>query len=179
MHGISYRKKYTAMCTGVISEKKDGMGFWNGTASHRKGAEDMEQVNLKLRSILETEDDRSETELMTTGTMDQKDGVWEISYLDSDATGFEGATTTIHADGTRAVSIVRTGTASSNLMIETGKKHYCLYGTPFGDLTVGIYTHKIENNLSEDGGSLYLKYTIDVNSAYMSDNEIYLDVAKL
>lgn len=139
----------------------------------------MEQINLKLRSVLDSEDDHSETELMTEGTMENDGGVWKITYEDSDATGFEGATTTITADGDSLVSIVRTGTANSNLVIEAGKKHFCLYGTPFGDLTVGIYTHKIENSLSENGGKLYLKYTLDVNSAYMSDNEIYLDITKL
>lgn len=139
----------------------------------------MEKISLKLRSVLETEDDRSETELMTEGTLEEQNGVWKITYEDSDATGFEGATTTITADGSQLVSIVRTGTANSNLVIETGKKHYCLYGTPFGDITVGIFTHKIENSLSENGGSLYLKYTIDVNSAYMSDNEIYLDIIRI
>ncbi|MGN0592116.1 MAG: DUF1934 domain-containing protein [Ruminococcus sp.] len=138
----------------------------------------MEQICLKLRSVLETEDDRSETELMTDGTFEREASMWKITYEDSDATGFEGAVTTILADGNRLVSIMRSGTANSSLVIETGKKHYCLYGTPFGDITVGIFTHKIENSLSEEGGSLYLKYTIDVNSAYMSDNEIYLDVIR-
>lgn len=135
-----------------------------------------QHIQLKLRSVLEAEGERSETELLTDGTMEQVNGKFIVSYEDSDATGFEGATTTITAEGSSIVSIVRTGTANSNLVIETGKKHYCLYGTPYGDITVGIFTHKIENSLSENGGSLYLKYTIDVNSAYMSDNEIYLDI---
>ncbi len=136
----------------------------------------MNKINLTLRSVLISEDDHSETELMTEGTMECSGNVWKISYNDSDATGFEGAVTTITAEGENMVSIVRSGTANSNLVIETGKKHFCLYGTPFGDLTVGIFTHKIKNELTDDGGKLYLKYTLDVNSTYMSDNEIYLDV---
>ncbi len=136
----------------------------------------MEKINLTLRSVLTSVDDHSETELMTEGTMEYDGNVWKISYNDSDATGFEGAVTTITAEGENMVSIARTGTANSNLVIETGKKHFCLYGTPFGDMTVGIFTHKIKNELTDDGGKLYLKYTLDVNSAYMSDNEIYLDV---
>ncbi|MGN0583924.1 MAG: DUF1934 domain-containing protein [Ruminococcus sp.] len=135
-----------------------------------------QHIQLNLRSVLEAEGERSETELLTDGTMEQSDGKFIVSYEDSDATGFEGATTTITAEDSSIVSIVRTGTANSNLVIETGKKHYCLYSTPYGDITVGIFTHKIKNSLSEKGGSLYLKYTIDVNSAYMSDNEIYLDI---
>ncbi|MGN0630280.1 MAG: DUF1934 domain-containing protein [Ruminococcus sp.] len=134
-----------------------------------------QQIQLKLRSVLFADGERTETELLTDGTMEQADGKVILSYEDSDATGFEGATTTITAENDSFVSITRTGTANSNLVIETGKKHHCLYGTPYGDITVGVFTHKIENDLSENGGSLYLKYTIDVNSAYMSDNEIYID----
>lgn len=134
-----------------------------------------QQIQLKLRSVLYADEERTETELLTEGTMEQADGKFILSYEDSDVTGFEGATTTITAENDSVVSIVRTGTANSNLVIETGKKHHCLYGTPYGDITVGVFTHKIENDLSENGGKLYLKYTIDVNSAYMSDNEIYIE----
>lgn len=155
-------RMYTEMYSEVISDRKE----------HEKMKQ---RIQLKLRSVLFADGERSETELLTDGTMEQKDGKFILSYEDSDATGFEGATTTIIAEGESIVSIVRTGTANSNLVIESGKKHHCLYGTPYGDITVGVFTHKIKNDLSENGGSLYLKYTIDVNSAYMSDNEIYLD----
>ena len=47
---------------------------------------------------------------------------------------------------------------------------------PFGDMTLGIYTNKIEDNLSPQGGRLYLRYTLDVNASFLSDNEIYLEV---
>ena len=79
-----------------------------------------QHIQLKLRSVLEAEGERSETELLTDGTMEQVDGKFIVSYEDSDATGFEGATTTITAEGSSIVSIVRTGTANSNLVIETG-----------------------------------------------------------
>lgn len=152
------------------------MAMYSEAISDRKERKMNEHIQLKLRSAIEADGERSETELLTDGTMEIKGGIPTITYEDSDATGFEGAITTITADGNDLVSIVRSGSANSNLVIETGKKHYCLYGTPYGSITVGIFTHKIENSLSENGGSLYLKYTIDVNSAYMSDNEIYLDV---
>jgi len=135
-----------------------------------------QKVQLKMRTVLEYDGERSETELLTYCTIEKNGSSFVISYEESDATGFDGATTTITAEGEKIVSIQRRGTANANLVIETGKKHHCLYGTPYGGLTVGIFTHKISNTLFEGGGSLYLKYTIDVNTSYISDNEIYLDV---
>ena len=68
-----------------------------------------------------------------------------------------------------------TGTANSVLTLETGRKHFCQYETPFGGMQIGVYTHTIENTLSEDG-KLYLKYTLDLNSSYLSDNEIIMTI---
>lgn len=45
-------------------------------------------------------------------------------------------------------------------------------------MDIGIYTHSIKNNLMDDGGDLYLKYTIDINASYMSDNEIIMNIKK-
>ena len=124
------------------------------------------KVEIILRSVQRNEEEENETELRTEGVYENDGKTWSVSYEESEITGTEG----------RCVSIVRRGSANSNLMIETGKKHYCLYGTPFGDMTLGIYTNKIEDNLSPQGGRLYLRYTLDVNASFLSDNEIYLEV---
>lgn len=121
---------------------------------------------------------KNETELRTEGTYEQNGTTWCVSYEESEVTGFEGSTTEITGTDGHCVSIVRTGAANSNLMIETGKKHYCIYGTPFGDITVGVFTHKIEDHLTADGGQLYLRYTLDANASFLSENEIYLQILK-
>ena len=135
-----------------------------------------EKVEIILRSVQRNEEEENETELRTEGVYEHDGKNWSVSYEESEATGFEDSTTEITGTDGRCVSIVRRGSANSNLMIETGKKHYCLYGTPFGDMTLGIYTNKIEDNLSPQGGQLYLRYTLDVNASFLSDNEIYLEV---
>ena len=61
-------------------------------------------------------------------------------------------------------------------IVEKGKKHHCHYVTPYGEMMVGIYTHEIKNELNEHGGKLYMKYTVDINSSYISDNEIYMEI---
>ena len=45
-------------------------------------------------------------------------------------------------------------------------------GTPFGDFTMGINTYDIQNTLSEVGGRLWFKYSIDINSDFVSENEM-------
>lgn len=137
-----------------------------------------EKVEIVLRSVQRNEEEENETELRTEGTYEQNGTTWCVSYEESEVTGFEGSTTEITGTDGHCVSIVRTGAANSNLMIETGKKHYCIYGTPFGDITVGVFTHKIEDHLTADGGQLYLRYTLDANASFLSENEIYLQILK-
>ncbi len=64
----------------------------------------------------------------------------------------------------------------TELMMESQKKHHCFYGTEYGDLMLGIYTKQIVNRMTDDGGQLYLKYTLDVNSALLTENEVYMEV---
>jgi len=131
------------------------------------------KVLISLTSIQYQDDDTNKTELLTKAEFVRENGYDIISYEDTSATGFEGSVTTIKVDGCRNASITRQGTANSVLSLEIGRKHFCQYGTPYGCLQIGVYTHAIENTLAK-GGRLYLKYTLDLNSSFLSDNEIIM-----
>ena len=124
---------------------------------------------IQMKSIQSIYDEKTETELITQGKFSKKNNSYHISYEDSEATGFKGSVTEI---------LVTENSTSSDLIIEPGKKHHCHYETPYGSMDIGIYTHSIKNNLMDDGGDLYLKYTIDINASYMSDNEIIMNIKK-
>ncbi|MBR4626489.1 MAG: DUF1934 domain-containing protein [Ruminococcus sp.] len=132
-------------------------------------------VMISLTSIQWQDGEKSETELVTKAYYSRADGIDTVSYEDTSATGFEGSVTTIKADGSKSACIVRAGSANSVLSLEVGRKHFCQYGTPYGSLQIGVYTHSIENTIDSDG-KLYMKYTLDLNSAYLSDNEIIMTV---
>ncbi len=132
-------------------------------------------ITISLTSIQWQDDEKSETELLTKAKLTHENGWDIISYEDTSATGFEGSVTTIKIDCGKSASIIREGTANSVLSLETGRKHYCQYGTPYGSLQIGVFTHQIKNSIEKDG-RIYLKYTIDVNSSYLSDNEIIMTV---
>ena len=132
-------------------------------------------VMISLTSVQWQDDEKNETELLTHASLSKAGSQDVISYEDTSATGFEGSVTTITVDGSSSASIIRQGTANSVLSLEIGRKHYCQYGTPFGDMRIGVYTHAIDNTIEKDG-RLYLKYTLDLNSSYLSDNEIIMNI---
>lgn len=105
-----------------------------------------------------------------------EDGQYRISYEETEATGFAGNTTTLTVENNQRATMLRTGRVHSNLIIEKGRKHLCHYDTGYGALTIGVFADKIENNLNEHGGSLRLRYKLDVNSNALSVNELNITV---
>lgn len=126
-------------------------------------------------SIQVQDDERTESELFTNAEINCTRNYSTITYEDTETTGFEGSVTSIKVTGNKEAAVIRTGTSNSFLTLEIGKKHYCQYGTPFGMFQIGVYTHTIENTLSENG-RLYLKYTLDLNASKLSDNEIIITI---
>ena len=132
------------------------------------------EVLINLTSIQTVDKESTKTELITSGMLESISGGYVITYDESEATGYEGSKTILTCRDDDWASVDRVGKANSSLILEKGIKHHCHYGTPFGDFTVGIYAHSIVNEMTESGGNLYLKYTVDINSSYISDNEILI-----
>lgn len=133
-------------------------------------------VMITLKSIQSAGNDKEEMELITEGKYRKTSDGFVISYDESEATGYEGSKTILTTIGESQVTMQRKGTVVSNLVIEKDKKHHCHYGTPYGDFMMGITANDIKSNLDSSGGELYFKYVIDINSSYISDQEIFINV---
>ncbi|MCL2633625.1 MAG: DUF1934 domain-containing protein [Oscillospiraceae bacterium] len=140
-------------------------------------------VAINIKSVQTAENERDTTELFTRGRLSlgrgRSRGNYTLSYIESEATGFNGSEVSLAVTGDDMVVMQRSGVSPTNLIIEKGKKHHCHYGTPFGDFVVGITAGDIKCNINDDGGDLYLKYTIDINSSLMSENEMYIDFKEM
>ena len=62
------------------------------------------------------------------------------------------------------------------MTVQLGEKHHCVYGTLFGNFEVGVAAKKINVKLDDNGGTLYFSYVVDVNSSYIGDFEISVEV---
>ncbi|MEG1028133.1 MAG: DUF1934 domain-containing protein, partial [Oscillospiraceae bacterium] len=77
------------------------------------------------------------------------------------------------------LTLIRAGEIRSHLIIELGQRNVGHYGVPGGDVMVGVYTKDYLNTLNDDGGDLYFKYSMDINSSLISDNEVFINVHQL
>ena len=132
-------------------------------------------VSIKLISRQSDGENNEETELFSQGEYEKIDGGYKISYDETEATGFEGSTTSLTVTNNKVV-MDRYGKVSSNLIVELGTKHHCVYGTPYGDFMIGVNATSIVSNLDDNGGKLDFHYVIDINSSYLGDFDISVEV---
>ncbi len=85
-------------------------------------------------------------------------------------------TSILKIDGGSRLTLMRRGGDTTRLILESGKRHLCQYDTGYGSLMIGIFTNRFESELNDAGGSLNVSYTLDINSALSSLNELFITV---
>ncbi len=135
----------------------------------------MNNADITLISRAKSQDDCDETEFFTVCDYIVTEKGYVITYSENADIGYEACRITMTIEG-GYITIERTAPAPSLLTVEKGKKHHCVYGTPYGDFMMGINAFEVKNDLTPEGGKLYLKYSIDINSDFVSENEIDLTV---
>ena len=133
-------------------------------------------VLISIKGVYNSEEDRDVIELFTTGQYFKRKGCYYISYEETEATGFEGSTTTLKVEDEKMVTLERSGAVSSQLIVERGVRHQCHYDVGYGDLLVGVLGSQIKSSLTDAGGNLAIKYSLDFNTMYASENEMYINI---
>lgn len=135
----------------------------------------MKKVLLKIKGIQTVGDGESETvEVFTEGSMDISDRRILLVYDEGRELG--GGKTEFKIVGEKTATLKRTGDLLSRLIIQNGKRHLCHYVTSQGEFMVGVFGESIKNTLTEDGGEVCLRYTIDVNMGLISKNQVEISV---
>ena len=121
-------------------------------------------------------DDQTDTiELTTDGTLEKTTDGWKICYEESEATGMVGTATTVHiTDG--KITLERTGTNASFLVLEKHRRHHSNYNTPYGAIDLGTYATELRHNLSPNGGELFFAYTLGFNGSVNSEHTVHITI---
>lgn len=134
------------------------------------------EVTLEIVGIQHTDGEEERTELFTVGQLAHRNGHWLLSYAESEATGLPGSRTLLRLESEGCVTMVRTGSTQTRLVIEAGSHHQCLYGTPYGQLSLGIRGHSVAHTLGDEGGSIRLHYAIDMDGDPVSENHLQINI---
>ena len=130
--------------------------------------EEIEEVSQSFEEILKnvTGEMPEPTEMLMEGKLLTSTHRVELVYAESELTGMQGSLTAIGFDRANPdlVSMIRTGPVRTALTFEEGKRHVCLYNTPFSEFEVCVRTIKVNNRLLEEN-KLELEYLIEIHGA--------------
>ncbi len=125
----------------------------------------------------QTMDGQSETiEMDVVGALSQTEDGFLLTYTEYDEDA-NRCDTAVRVTGEDTVSVTRHGNFSSEMLFEAGRRGSFVYGTPYGTLTMGLYTKSVENALHADGGRLRFSYSTDFQSQAPIDNRMTLTVS--
>ena len=114
-------------------------------------------------------------ELMTEGTMEFRDGGWDISYEETELTGLAGVMTTFRVEPERVI-LRRTGKLRSEMMFQQGVRHESLYKLDFGALMMAVTAKLVFFDIVSDGGVIDLMYDIEIENSAAGQVDYHLDI---
>ena len=125
----------------------------------------------------ETDGEKDEICLSTVGSFALRGGHHYITYREyyDESNPSVYRTSILKVEGNRSATLLYSGSAT-RLILEEGKRHYCQYDTGYGMLTIGTYAQEIDNRLDDHGGTVHIRYTLDMNASYTSFHEITVTV---
>ena len=116
-------------------------------------------------------------EMNTLGTFKIEDGRVEVAYDETEATGMSGSTTAISflENDRSIVTMIREGAVSVALVFEDGKRHHCVYKTPFMPFQVCVHTMKVDNRLLEEK-YIDLDYIVEIRGAQAERTKFRIEI---
>lgn len=134
-------------------------------------------ISIKGKQTFESQD-ADTIELVTAGrlTSHGTDG-YLLSYEESELTGLEGTTTTFLVEKDK-ITLRREGSINSEMIFQVGQRHLCLYETPYGGFMLGVNTQRAWSDLDQNGGSLSIRYIMEVENERVGENSFEIHVSE-
>ena len=134
------------------------------------------KVLISIRGTQIPEGEEPQTiELRTDGTLSREDGALCLSYVESEMTGLEGVVTAFRVEDDRII-LSRKGKVNSTMTFVAGESIDSLYDVGVGAMLLSVRTKTVRSTLTEDGGSFYIDYAVELEHVYVGTNVYEIDV---
>ena len=135
-------------------------------------------ISIKGLQRFDGVEDMDTVELVTPGVLTSVAGGYNLSYRETEITGLEGTVTSFQVFPEQ-VSLVRMGAVCLQMVFEQGRRHFSVYETPYGSMSVGVRTQRMSNSLGESGGKIDIEYAIEIDHPLAGNNEFHIDVKEM
>ena len=106
----------------------------------------------------------------------EKNGKHYVLYEEVNE-GFEGSTKNIIKMQENCIDITKKGVSNVHMVFEKNRKNMSYYGTPFGNLLVGIDAKDIKVEETEHCIDVQIDYALEVNYEHLADCTIKMKIA--
>lgn len=131
---------------------------------------------ITIRGTQKAQNEEPQTvEFITGGKLQRFGRKLRVSYEESDLTGMEGVTAAFEVDGER-VTLERTGKLRSRMEFVEGQKTESLYSMDFGAMLLGVTARRVESHMTDEGGSIYLEYGVELEQNFLGLNTYDIQV---
>lgn len=116
-------------------------------------------------------------ELFSEGELYVTDQRVIIAYDESELTGMEGSSTQLRFERSHPglVTMMRSGSVSTMLVFEEGKRHICTYQTEYMPFEICVYTIEVRNTLLENG-VIELDYIVEIRGAQAERTQFKIEI---
>lgn len=140
----------------------------------------IKDVIIDIKTQQTVDGDTDMIEFTTDGRFGFNDGSYFIAYDESKLLDVEGEVkTTVFVRPDNTVVLQRKGAYNSRMIIEKGIRNNCFYTTPMGELTLGVFGKMVKSDLTDNGGTVSMNYTIDTNMQLLSQNQVKISVKEV
>ena len=135
-----------------------------------------QEVVLAIRGRQSYEDQEPDViELTTDGTLEFRDGGWDISYEETALTGMEGVTTVFRVEPDKVI-LTRTGKLRSQMIFQKDVIHESLYQMDFGAMMIAVCAQFLYFDITPEGGMIDLVYHIEIENSACGTVDYHLDI---
>ena len=90
--------------------------------------------------------------------------------------GFEGSIKNVIKLKGNTLDLTKKGLVNVHMIFEENKKNMTSYSTPFGDILVGIDTHRIGVSEKEGKINVEVDYSLEMNYEHLAECKITVDI---
>lgn len=124
---------------------------------------------------MESNDDEP-IEVLSSGIYYFKNGKHYV-FFEEVAEGMQGVTKTqIKWKDDEFLEVTKKGLSNVHMIFEKNKKNRCFYGTPFGQLNLGIFMTEMFVDEREERINIRAEYSLDVNYEPLADCTIRIHI---
>ncbi len=123
-------------------------------------------MSMRKKAIISISSNQEENnddsiEVVTPGEFYKEENEYCAVYNETEISGMEGTTTTLKISPSR-ISLLREGTTSAKMDFEENNPCVTLYNTPYGMLELKIDTQKLNIDIDDKGGEVFINYHMSI-----------------